>query len=152
MLQLGTFAPDFTLPDEQGAMVTLSSFRGKNPVVLIFYPGDETPVCTAQLCGIRDSYEEYRATGAVVFGINPGIASNHKRFVQRHSFQFQLLVDSDRSVAQKYESVLISFGPFGLINRTVYVIGIDGTIVFAQPGNPSSATILKSIHTSLQPT
>jgi peroxiredoxin Q/BCP len=147
MLRVGTPAPDFSLPDEQGTMVTLSSYQGKQPVVLIFYPGDNTPVCTMQLCGVRDTYDEFVEAGAVVFGVNPGSASSHERFSQRHNFQFRLLVDHDRSVAQQYDCVMFSLGPLGLVSRTVYVVGLNGTIVFAQPGTPSTKDIVAAIQT-----
>lgn len=145
MLSPGSVAPDFSLPDEQGNVVTLSSFRGGQPVVLIFYPGDQTPVCTAQLCGVRDQYEDFTAVGAVVFGINPGSRSSHQKFSQRHDFPFRLLVDEDSTVARQYESLMVRVGPLALVNRTVYVVGVDGTIVFAQRGSPDNETILAAL-------
>ncbi len=146
MLSVGTPAPDFTLPDQHGEQVTLSSFRGTQTVVLIFYPGDQTPVCTTQLCGIRDSYDAFAEAGAIVLGINNGSESSHQRFAQKYTFQFPLLVDNDRKVAESYGAVLFSLGPLGgIINRTVYVINKDGTIAFAERGNPPTAKILAAI-------
>jgi peroxiredoxin Q/BCP len=146
MLAVGSEAPDFTLPDEQGTMVTLSSFRGSQPVVLIFYPRDETPGCTKQLCGIRDTYQAFEQDGAVVFGVNPSSEARHKEFAQRHNFPFRLLVDSDRSVAHNYKSLMLSLGPIAIVNRTVYVVGKDGKILFAERGAPSTETILAALH------
>lgn len=145
MLPVGSEAPDFTLPDEQGEMVTLSSFRGKQAVVLIFYPGDETPGCTQQLCGIRDTYQAFEAAGAVVFGFNPASGERHRRFVQRHNFPFRLLVDSDRTVARDYKALMLNLGPLAIVNRTVYVVGKEGAIRFAERGAPPTAKILASL-------
>ncbi|NJN65214.1 MAG: peroxiredoxin [Chloroflexaceae bacterium] len=144
MLRVGTQAPDFTLEDEQGTQVTLSSFRGQ-AVVLIFYPGDQTPVCTRQLCGIRDSYDEFTAAGAVVFGINPGSPLSHQKFSQKYDFQFKLLVDRERAAARSYDVLVVSLGPLAVINRAVYVVGSDGTIIFAERGTPANETILAAI-------
>jgi peroxiredoxin Q/BCP len=145
MLQVGTRAPDFTLEDEQGNPATLSSFRGQ-AVVLIFYPGDQTPVCTRQLCGIRDAYDEFTAAGAVVFGINPGSSLSHQKFSQKYDFQFKLLVDKERTVARSYDVLVVSLGPLAVINRAVYVVSADGTIVFAERGTPDNETILTAIN------
>lgn len=144
MLQVGDVAPDFTLPNEQGHPVALASFRNVHPVVLIFYPGDNTPVCTAQLCAVRDQHQAYVDAGAVVLGINPGSGESHRRFMQRHHFQFHLLVDAERAVARQY-GALLGWGPLTVINRTVYVVGSDGRIAFAQRGVPNNATVLAAI-------
>ncbi len=145
MLEVGTTAPDFTLPTADGDIITLSSFRGAQPVVLIFYPGDQTPVCTMQLCGIRDGYEDFTAAGVVVFGVNHGNSLSHRKFSEKHNFQFPLLVDSDRTVSLAYDTVLVNIGPFAIINRMVYVVGKNGKIIFAQRGTPSNETILAAI-------
>ncbi|HMD67661.1 MAG TPA: redoxin domain-containing protein, partial [Chitinivibrionales bacterium] len=80
MLDIGKTAPDFTLVSDKGDTVRLSDFRGNNYVVLIFYPGDQTPGCTKQLCAIRDDYAEFGKKGAVVFGVNPADAESHAQF------------------------------------------------------------------------
>jgi len=141
MLAIGELAPDFTLPDEQGNLHTLAALRGQNPVVLIFYPGDQTPVCTMQLCEVRDKYEEFTAAGAVVFGINPSDTQSHKQFAQRYNLQFHLLVDKDKQVAQQYQAV-DGWGFLSITKRAVYLIGLDGRIIFAKPGRPNPAEIL----------
>jgi peroxiredoxin Q/BCP len=146
MLHVSDTAPDFTLPDEQGNTVTLSSFRGRQPVVLIFYPGDQTPVCTMQMCSIRDNYDAFTDAGAVIFGINPGNAPSHQKFAQRNKLQFHLLVDAEKEVAKMYDVMLLNIGRFAIINRTVYVVGTKGTIIFAQRGMPATETILQAIH------
>lgn len=145
MLHVGAIAPDFTLTDEQGHPVTLSSFRGNHPVVLIFYPGDQTPICTTQLCGIRDGYDAFEAVGAIILGINPASEFSHRKFSRRYNFPFPLLVDRERSVAKAYDVLLMNLGPFSVINRMVYVVGTDGTIIFAERGLPDNQTIINAI-------
>ncbi len=121
----GDPAPEIDLPrvDEDGVgRWVLSSFRGR-PVVLFFYPGDETAVCTKQLCAVRDRWDEYRQTGAEVVGINADPVEKHRRFIARHHFPFPLLADEDRVVARAYEMT----GPLG-IRRGVVVIDSGGVI------------------------
>jgi peroxiredoxin Q/BCP len=140
ILAVGSIAPEFSLPGHDNDTVSLSSFKGKNYVVLIFYPGDETPVCTQQLCEIRDDYSQFEQRRAVVFGVNPGSEKSHQKFVQKHSFQFKLLIDSKGAVAKLYSA------KGALMNqRTVYVIDKEGKIVFAQRGKPPVIEILSSI-------
>ena len=94
----GTAAPDFALPDSQGQTWRLSDQRGK-VVVLLFYPGDETPICTKQMCSVRDRWEDYVATGAEVVGISTDSVESHRNFAQHHDLPLQLLADTDRKVA-----------------------------------------------------
>ncbi len=140
MLNINSDAPEFSLLAQDGSTVRLSDFREKNSVVLIFYPGDETPVCTQQLCEIRDDYSSFSNKGAVVFGINPGSEKSHQKFAQKNNFQFKLLIDKKGDVAKKYKTRGI------LMNqRTVYVINPQGKVVYAQRGKPSVSEILASI-------
>ena len=140
MLAVGTEAPGFKLVSHTGDTVTLASFKGFTSVVLIFYPGDETPGCTKQLCAIRDEYSSFEDKGAVVFGVNPASADSHKKFVEAQHYQFPLLVDEGSAVAAAYQA------KGNIMNkRTVYVIGKDGKIVFAQKGKPPVSKILESI-------
>jgi peroxiredoxin Q/BCP len=139
MLEKGTVAPDFALLSDKGDTVNLSDYRGKNSVVLVFYPGDQTPGCTKQLCSIRDDYEKFTAHGAVVFGVNPADAASHAAFVKKQHYQFPLLVDENKAVAKMY-------GTDGfMIVRTVFVIDKKGVIVFAKRGMPDDSEILASI-------
>lgn len=147
MLHVGDLAPNFTLRDEHGKVITLAAYQGVHPVVLVFYPGDETPICTAQLCTIRDDYAHYAKAGAVVFGINPANSLSHQRFAERYQFPFRLLVDHDLHVASQYGAIF-GFSALRVTQRTVYVIGKDGRINFAQPGVPSTALILQAIRSS----
>src|SRR5215216_4472437 len=98
MIEIGQQAPDFTLPDQDGAPVTLSDFRG-SPVVLYFYPKADTPGCTTQACGIRDHSADYEAAGAVVLGVSPDTVEDIKRFHGGQGLNFTLLADADGTVA-----------------------------------------------------
>jgi len=97
----GDQAPDFTLQSDAGTDVTLSLLRGR-PVVLYFYPRDDTPGCTAQACGIRDVYGDFERAGAIVLGVSPDDEGSHVKFKQRYELPFTLLADKDHSVAEQY--------------------------------------------------
>ncbi len=139
LLKVGTIAPDFTLVSEKGDTIKLSSFRNTKNVVLVFYPGDNTPVCTQQLCELRDSYTAFTGKDAVIFGINPADSKFHLAFAQKNSFQFPLLIDKDKKTARLY-------GTYSKLmqKRTVYVIDKKGKIIYAQRGKPTVDEILKS--------
>jgi peroxiredoxin Q/BCP len=133
-LPVGSSAPDFSVPDQDGSRVTLSSLRGKN-VVLVFYPADNTSVCTKQLCEFRDSWAAVQAKNTVVFGVNP--ARRHDTFRERYRFPFPLLYDQGQKVGKLYRAA----GRF-LPKRTVYLIGPDGVVRFARRGKPAPADVL----------
>lgn len=136
-LPAGTAAPDFTLPDQDGKPVSLAGLRGKN-VVLIFYPGDETPGCRKQLCEFRDSWQAVADKNTVVFGINPQRAESHSNFQQNQKLPFPLLVDQGQKVGALYRTAGL------IVRRTVYLIGPDGTIRFSQRGKPAPSEVLAS--------
>lgn len=120
-------APDFTLKDGNGAEWRLSDHRGK-VVVLLFYPGDETPVCTRQMCSVRDRWEDYRETGAEVVGISSDSVESHRKFAEHHDLPLRLLSDPDREVAKKYSA--ISLIP-GRVARSVFVIDANGILRYS---------------------
>jgi thioredoxin-dependent peroxiredoxin len=120
-------APDFTLKDGNGAEWRLSEHQGK-VVVLLFYPGDETPVCTRQMCSVRDRWEDYRETGAEVVGISSDSVESHKKFAEHHELPLRLLSDPDRDVARKYSA--ISLIP-GRVARSVFVIDANGIVRYS---------------------
>ena len=97
----GDPAPDFTATTDAGERVSLSDFRGK-PVVLYFYPRDDTPGCTAQACGMRDAYAEFESAGAVVLGVSPDSEKEHVKFKEKYDLPFTLLADPEHDVAEKY--------------------------------------------------
>ena len=130
LVREGEEAPDFELPDETGALVKLSSLRGK-PIVLYFYPKDNTPGCTTQACGIRDAYDEFERAGAVVLGISPDDESSHVKFKDKYELPFTLLADTDHSVAEEYGvwgEKNMAGKTFMGVSRSTFVIGADGNV------------------------
>jgi thioredoxin-dependent peroxiredoxin len=123
---VGSTAPDFTLLDATGGKWTLSEHRDKT-VVLLFYPRDNTPICTRQLCSVRDHWSEYQATGAEVVGISRDSVESHKRFAEKKELPLKLLSDSDGEVTRKYG--VESWVP-GRSARGVIVIDKRGTIAY----------------------
>ena len=133
MVEEGQQAPDFELASDAGERVRLSDLRGK-PVVLYFYPKDDTPGCTKQACGIRDAWGEYRARGAVVLGVSPDDEVSHVKFKEKYSLPFTLLADPDHAVATEYGAwgEKKNYGKtYEGIIRSTFVIGPDGTLVKA---------------------
>src|SRR2546421_9171961 len=122
--KIGIAAPNFTLLDGDGNSWRLSDQRGK-VVVLLFYPGDETPICTKQMCSVRDRWEDYAATGAEVVGISTDSVESHKKFAEHHGLPLRLLSDADRKVADLYGAN--SLVP-GKVARSVLVIDANGVI------------------------
>jgi peroxiredoxin Q/BCP len=135
----GTPAPDFMLPDQDGRSVKLSALRGRI-VILVFYPGDDTPGCTRQLCELRDRWDDLNNAGILVFGINPGSRESHARFRGKYKLPFPLLVDKGKEVATKYNAG-------GLwVKRTVYLIDAGGVIRYSRRGKPSPSEIVSALH------
>lgn len=124
MLEPGQPAPDFTLPDQDGRPVSLSDFRGQ-PVVVYFYPKDDTPGCTTQACGIRDQWSEFEAAGAAVLGISPDSVESHAKFQGKYDLPHTLLADPDKQVMEPWgawgEKVLYGKKSIGAIRSTVLV-------------------------------
>ncbi len=123
-IQEGSTAPDFALQDGDGANWRLADQLGK-VVVLLFYPGDETPICTRQMCSVRDRWEDYAATGAEVVGISTNSVESHKSFAENHELPLRLLADVDRKVADLYGAN--SMVP-GKVARSVFVIDSKGVL------------------------
>lgn len=144
MLKVGEPAPEFDLEDEHGNHVKLGDFRGTSSVVLMFYPADDTPGCTKQLCTARDDYDKYVAEGVAVFGVNPGSADAHKKFSEKHGFKTPLLLDKGARVARSYNA-LMPIPIVTLVNRTVVGIDRAGVVRFYERGMPSTATILAAM-------
>jgi thioredoxin-dependent peroxiredoxin len=124
-LQVGGVAPDFTLPRANGLTVSLSDFRGRSDVVLFFYPKDNSPLCSAEACSFRDSFEAFRDAGAEVIGISSDSSQSHEQFAARFRLPFVLLSDTDGAVRKRY-GVGNTFGIFP--GRTSYVIDRQGVI------------------------
>ena len=131
MLKPGDSAPDFTLPDQHGTLVSLAEFRGKRSVVLYFYPRDETRGCTAEACRFRDDFEVFQEAGAEVIGVSSDSVASHAEFALHHRLPFTLLADVDGAVRRSYgveRQMLLVPG------RTTFVIDRLGVIrhVFSQ--------------------
>jgi peroxiredoxin Q/BCP len=126
-IKVGSIAPDFRLSDGDGKSWALSEHRGKT-VVLLFYPGDETPICTRQMCSLRDRWNDYLATGAEVVGISTDSVESHNNFARHHKLPIRLLSDADRKVADTYGAR--SLIP-GKVARSVFVIDADGRVSYA---------------------
>jgi peroxiredoxin Q/BCP len=130
VIEEGKPAPDFELKSESGGSVKLSELRGK-PVVLYFYPKDDTPGCTTQACGIRDAYGEFERAGAVVLGVSPDDESSHVKFRDKYELPFTLLADTDHAVAEQYgvwgEKKYMGKSYMG-VNRSTFVIDADGNV------------------------
>jgi peroxiredoxin Q/BCP len=101
MIEIGKKAPDFTLPDRTGKKHKLSDSRGK-PVVLYFYPKDDTPGCTKEACSFRDSFADYKKAGVVVIGVSVDDEKSHGKFIDKYKLPFLLLSDTDKKVVEKY--------------------------------------------------
>ena len=129
-VEAGTAAPDFTLISDSGETVSLSSLRGK-PVVLYFYPKDDTPGCTTQACGIRDAWGEFERRGAVVLGVSPDGEASHAKFRDKYELPFPLLADPDHAIGRgvrrlgREEHVRKKY--MG-VERSTFVIDGDGTV------------------------
>jgi peroxiredoxin Q/BCP len=128
LLKPGDTAPDFTLPDEVGRPTNLTAVLATGPVVLVFYPRDFTPVCTREVCMVRDAHGDLAAAGINVLGISADSVDSHERFRARHLLTFPLLADVDKAVCRAY-GVLGLFG-FGT-RRVTYLINRDGKIIDA---------------------
>ena len=143
MIEINTKAPEFTLPDFEGNKLSLSDFAGKSNVVLVMYPGDDTPGCTAQLCAIRDDAEQFKSANVVVLGINHEDADSHKGFVEKYGLTTKLLVDEGRKVIEEY-GALGSFMGNASTKRTVVAIDTLGMIQGIWKGSPSTEEILSA--------
>ena len=130
MVDEGQQAPDFELSSDSGEPVKLSELRGK-PVVLYFYPKDDTPGCTLQACEIRDAYDDFREKGAVVLGVSPDDEASHVKFKKKYKLPFTLLADPDHRVAEQYgvwkERNMYGKKSMG-IERSTFVIDEDGKV------------------------
>jgi peroxiredoxin Q/BCP len=135
LLPVGSIAPEFEAVTDTGETVRSADLRGRN-VVLVFYPGDDTPGCTKQLCDFRDTWTMARERGVEVFGVNPAGPGKHARFRGKFRLPFPLLVDKSRNIATRYHANGL------IIRRTVYLIGPNGRILFARRGMPSPSDVL----------
>src|SRR3712207_6600195 len=121
----GSLAPNFTLPSQSGKLVTRSDFPGKKPVVLFFYPKDDTPGCTKEACAFRERYEDFREINAEVIGISSDSVESHRSFAAKHELPFTLLSDEGAKVRKLYGAS----STFGLLpGRVTYVLDEEGVV------------------------
>ena len=133
MLEIGTKAPEFTLPDQNGSMRSLSEFRGTK-VVLYFYPKDMTSGCTKQACGFAELYPQFQEKGAVVIGVSKDSVASHKKFEEKYGLPFTLLADPEKTVIQAYDvwKEKKNYGKVTMgVVRTTYLIDEEGIIIKA---------------------
>ena len=123
-VQVGEAAPDFSLPDQSGALVSLGTYLGKKDIVLYFYPKDNTPGCTAEACAFRDSYEVFKDAGAEVIGISSDTVESHQQFANKQRLPFILLSDEGGAVRKRYGVPTT----FGLPGRVTYIIDSKGIV------------------------
>jgi peroxiredoxin Q/BCP len=141
LLEVGVEAPEIVAKTGSGEVFRLSDLRGVLRVMLIFYPKDFTPGCTDQLIQVRKNIDHIRRAGIEPVGVNPGDAETHERFREAHALNFELLVDEDMRAAKAYGAVK----PEGGIQRSVFVIGKDGKVMFAREGAPAWQIVLNAI-------
>ena len=133
MLEVGTKAPDFTLPDQNGNVHSLSDYRGKK-VIVYFYPKDNTPGCTKQACGFAERYPQFTEKGAVILGISKDSVASHKKFEEKYGLPFTILSDPELKVIQAYDvwKEKMNYGKVSMgVVRTTYLIDEEGKIAKA---------------------
>ena len=133
MLEIGTVAPDFTLPDQNGTTHSLSDYRGKK-VILYFYPKDNTAGCTKQACNFKELMPQFREKGAVILGVSKDSVTSHKRFEEKYGLPFTLLSDEEKTALQAYDvwKEKKNYGKVSMgVVRTTYLIDENGVIARA---------------------
>lgn len=143
MLKKGNKIPEITLKDQNGRDVSLQNFKGR-PLVVYFYPKDETPGCTAEACSFRDHYEEFKAAGAEVIGISRDSVASHQSFAQKRKLPFILLSDEKGQALKAFD---IKTGLFGLFGRVTFIIDKEGMVTHSFESN---LNIQKHIKESLK--
>lgn len=145
-LEIGDTAPDFVAEIQTGSKVHLYELLNQNKkVLLVFYPKDFTPGCTSQLCDIRDVYKEYQDLGVTVLGVNPGDADSHAKFKNEYNYQFDIIVDKDREIIEKFGAKGFLYGR-PRIMRGVFLIGPDKKIIYRFWGQQDNQKIIKLLN------
>lgn len=137
-LRVGQRAPDFDVQSSSGKQVKLSDFAGKKNVVLYFYPGDFTPVCTKETCGFRDAYAELEGGDTEVVGVSVDSDESHRKFAKEYNLKFELLSDPNKEIARKYEATSFLGDILGKTSRITYVIDKKGMIAGVFTGELSA--------------
>lgn len=142
-LQIGDLVPKFELKDQQGNLFKSETLIGKKPVVVYFYPKDETPGCTAEACSFRDNYEDFLSLGAEVIGISSDSIGSHKRFANRHQLPFILLADTHKRVQRLFKLPKILFGLY--TKRITFVIDANGRVTYVHDSLLATSHIKKAL-------
>jgi peroxiredoxin Q/BCP len=141
----GTKAPLFTLTDSTGKKFKLSDMKGKKNVLLFFYPGDDTPGCTKQLCALRDDAPQFKKfKDLVIYGVNHANAHSHNAFIEKYGLTLPLLIDTDRKVSEKYGAIKYMFGNKS-IRRSVIIVDKNGKLAYVKRGMPSNEEIREAL-------
>jgi len=144
-LAVGTKAPDFDLPaTPDGKNVTLADFKGKN-LIIVFYPKDQTPGCTQQLCALRDDTKLFTELNTAIIASNPDGLDSHNRFVDAQSYKMPILVDADKSMARAYHALKVKDDGSEGIQRTVYILDGEGVVRYARQGLPLNTELTEAI-------
>ncbi len=139
-LAVGTRAPNFDLLATYGRQVALGDYAGKN-LIIIFYPMDDTPGCTVQLCALRDEYPTFEELNAEGIASNPNTVASHEAFADKQQYLFPILADEDKAMALDYRVL----GSGGFVERTVYIVDGDGIIRYAKRGMPSNDELREAL-------
>lgn len=142
-LQIGDLVPKFELKDQQGNLFKSETLIGKKPVVVYFYPKDETPGCTAEACSFRDNYEDFLSLGAEVIGISSDSIGSHKRFANRHQLPFILLADTHKRVQRLFKLPKTLFGLY--TKRITFVIDANGRVTYVHDSLLATSHIKKAL-------
>lgn len=138
-LRVGQKAPDFDVVASNGTRLKLAEFAGKRNVVLYFYPGDFTPVCTKETCMFRDAYDELAGGDTEVIGVSVDSDASHRKFADEHKLQFSLVSDPDKTLAKRYEATGLLTSILGKASRVTYVIDKKGDIAGVFKGELSAS-------------
>jgi thioredoxin-dependent peroxiredoxin len=141
MLPVGAEAPDFEAETSAGDVASLERYRGSKSVLLMFYPEDDTPGCTRQMCLARDEGAEYEAADVVRFGVNHGTLNSHRKFADKYTLDFPIIVDRKGEIARSYGVQKENGGTA----RATYLIGPDGRILYAQSGAHGADEVLEAL-------
>jgi thioredoxin-dependent peroxiredoxin len=142
MLNVGDKAPLFSLKNQKNETIVLKELLADgHKVMLVVYPKDDTPGCTAQMCRVRDDYSEFEKIGVKVFGLNHGDEASHNKFIEKYNFPFDILIDENRKIIKEYGSTKMFFKN-ETTQRSAFVIDTNGKIIFAQKGQQDNQQIL----------
>lgn len=141
LLPVGAQAPEFDANTTDGGRVSLAHFRGKKSVLLMFYPKDDTPGCTRQMCTARDERDDFEAAGVRRFGVNPGNMDSHRKFADKYMLDFPLIVDTGSRIAAAYGVLKENGG----VARATYLIDPEGRIAYAAAGAHGADDVLGAV-------